>query len=195
MHQLLLDIPSRIETERLFLRSYQAGDGPWYYSMSQKNKPHLAQFEFDNPVMSINSEEDAEIVVRDFAADWVARKAFFMGVFLKSTQEFVAQIYVGVVNWGLPEFEIGYFVEKEHEGRGFVTEAAKGALQFCFGPLGAHRVRLKCDDTNARSYGVADRCGMVREGHIRESKKNADGRMSGTLLYGMLRSEYDAHRA
>jgi RimJ/RimL family protein N-acetyltransferase len=195
MHQLLLDIPNQIDTKRLILRSYQSGDGPWYYLMSQKNKPHLAQFESDNLVMSINCEEDAEIVVRDFAADWVARKAFFMGGFLKSTQEFVAQIYVGVVNWGLPEFEIGYFVEKEHEGRGYVTEAAKGALQFCFGPLGAHRVRLKCDDTNVRSYCVADRCEMVREGHIRENKKNSDGRMSGTLLYGLLRSEYEALKA
>lgn len=195
MHQLLLDIPNRIETERLFLRSYQAGDGTWYYSMSQMNKLHLAQFEADNPVMSINNEVDAEIVVRDFAADWVARKAFFLGVFLKSTQEFVAQIYVGVVNWELPEFEIGYFVDKDHEGQGYVTEATNGALQFCFGSLGAHRVSLKCNDTNARSYSVADRCGMVREGHIRENKKNTNGRMSGTLLYGLLRREYESHTA
>jgi aminoglycoside 6'-N-acetyltransferase len=194
MHQLLLDIPNHMETDRLYLRGYQAGDGPWYYLMSQKNKSHLAQFESGNAVMTINSVEDAEIVVRDFAADWVARKAFFMCAFLKGTQEFVAQIYVGVVNWDLPEFEIGYFVEKEHEGKGFVTEAANGALRFCFGPLGAYRVCLKCDDTNLRSYSVADRCGMVREGHIRENKKNADGTMSGTLLYGLLRSEYEARK-
>ena len=194
MHKLLLDIPDRIETGRLYLRRYQAGDGPWYYQMSQKNKSHLARYESDNPVMSINSEEDAEIVVRDFAADWMARKAFFIGAFQKDTQVFVAQVYIGVVNWDLPEFEIGYFVEKEHEGKGYVTEATNGALQFCFGPLGAYRVRLKCDDTNMRSYSVADRCGMVREGHIRENKKNADGRMSGTLLYGLLRSEYEARK-
>lgn len=192
MHKLLINVPDRIETERLYLRSYQAGDGSWYYPMSQKNKSHLAQFESSNPVMNINSDEDAEIVVRDFAADWVARNAFFMGAFLKDTQEFVAQIYVGVVNWELPEFEIGYFAEQEHEGKGYVTEATRGALQFCFGPLGAYRVRLKCDDTNARSYGVADRCGMAREGHIRENKRNSDGRMSGTLLYGVLRGEYEA---
>ncbi len=191
MHRLLLDLPNRLETRRLYLRSYQAGDGPWYYSMSQKNKAHLAQYESENPVMSINSEDDAEIVVRDFAADWVARKAFFLGAFLKDTQEFVAQIYIGVVNWELPEFDIGYFADKEHEGQGYVTEAVQGALRFCFGPLGAYRVRLECDDSNIRSFRVADRCGMIREGHIRENKKNADCRMSGTLLYGLLQSEYE----
>ena len=191
MHKLLIDIPDRIETERLVLRRYQAGDGAWYYPMSQQNQPHLARYESGNPVMGIHSEEEAEIVVRDFAAEWAARNAFYMGAFLKATLEFAAQIYVGVVNWDLPEFEIGYFAEQAHEGKGYVTEAVRGAIRFCFEVLGACRVSLRCDDTNVRSYGVADRCGMVREGHIREDKRHADGSLSGTLIYGLLRSEFE----
>jgi hypothetical protein len=70
MHKLLLDIPALIETRRLYLRPYQAGDGPWYYAMSQRNKAHLARYESGNPVMTLNTEEDAEILVRDFAAAW-----------------------------------------------------------------------------------------------------------------------------
>ena len=194
MHRLLLDIPTRIETERLYLRSYQAGDGPWYYSMSQKNKPHLARYESGNAVMHIDTEEDAEITVRDFAAAWVARQAFFMGVFRQDTHEFVAQIYIGVVNWDLPEFEVGYFAEAEHEGQGYVTEAVRAALGFIFNHLGAHRARLECDDTNERSFRVAERCGMVQERHIRENKKNPDGTFSGTLHYGMLKSEFTARQ-
>lgn len=195
MHQLLLDIPNQIETDRLYLRAYQAGDGSWYYPMSQKNKSHLARFESDNAVMTIHTPEDAEIVVRIFAAHWIARQAFFMGVFRKdSTHQFVAQIYMGVVNWELPEFEIGYFANQEYEGQGYVTEATKAAIQFCFLHLGAYRIRLACDDTNTRSSHVADRCGMVREGHLRENKKNSDGTISGTLFYGLLRSEFAAHK-
>jgi ribosomal-protein-alanine N-acetyltransferase len=189
MHRLLLDIPNRIETERLYLRCYRAGDGPWYYEMSQKNKSHLARYESGNAVMSINTEEDAEIAVRGLAAAWVARNAFFLGAFRRDTHEFVAQIYVGVVNWDLPELELGYFVDSEHEGQGYVTEAAEAALHFAFKHLGAHRVRLECDDTNARSCRVAERCGMVKEGHIRENKKNPDGSITGTLHYGMLRND------
>ena len=109
MHRMLLDLPPRMETKRLYLRCYQAGDGPWYYKMSLKNKPHLARFEAGNAVMSINLPEDAEITVRDFALAWAARSAFFMGVFQKVTLDFVAQIYIGVVNWNLPEFDLGYF--------------------------------------------------------------------------------------
>jgi ribosomal-protein-alanine N-acetyltransferase len=71
-----------------------------------------------------------------------------------------------------------------------MTGAAKVALRFCFEHLGAYRVCLKCDDTNQRSFTVADRCGMIREGHLRANKKNADGSITGTLLYGLLRNEF-----
>ena len=184
-----VQLPTRIETERLYLRCYGAGDGAWYHVMSQRNKPHLARYEAGNAVMTINSEEEAEAVVRDFAACWAAGDAFFMGVFRRDTQAFVAQIYVGVANRDLPELELGFFADVEHQGQGYVTEAAKAALRFAFEHLGAHRVRLRCDDTNMPSRRVAERCGMVREGHIRENKRSEDGSITGTLLYGLLRSE------
>lgn len=190
MHPNILSIPSRIETQRLFLRAYQPGDGIWYYQMSQRNKSHLKQFESGNAVMGIQSEADGETIVRGFVESWASSTAFFMGAFLKDTQEFVAQIYIGVVSWDLPEFEIGYFADIDHEGKGYVAEATRGALGFIFEILGAHRVRLECDDTNLRSCRVAERCGFVKEGHIRENRRNADGSLSGTLHYGLLRSEF-----
>jgi ribosomal-protein-alanine N-acetyltransferase len=192
MDKMLLEIPTRVEAERITLRSYQAGDGPWYYAMSQRNRTHLARYEADNVLMSIGSEKDAEILVRELAAEWVARTCFFMGAFDRETGAFVAQVYIGPVNWDLPEFEIGFFADVDHEGQGYVTEAVRGALGFIFGHLQAHRVRVECDDTNARSWRVAERCGMVREGHIRENRKNADGTLSGTLHFGLLRSEFEA---
>ncbi len=195
MHKLLLDIPTHLETERLFLRCYQPGDGPWFYTMSQANRAHLTRYEAENVVMSIKTEEDAEVVVRDLANAWAARDCFFLGAFDKQTEVSVAQIYVGPVDWNLPEFQIGYFVDRDHEGQGYVTEAVNAALQFVFEHLKAQRVRLECDDMNVRSYQVAERCGFMREGHIRENRKHADGTLSGTLHYGLLRKEFEQKRS
>jgi aminoglycoside 6'-N-acetyltransferase len=190
--KVLAEIPERIEAERIYLRGYRAGDGAWYYAMGQRNRSHLARYEAENVVMSIESEEQAEAVVQELAAEWRARNCFFMGAFDRETDEFVAQVYVGPVNRDVPEFEIGFFVDRDHEGQGYVTEAARAALGFIFGHLGAHRVRAECDDTNGRSWRVAERCGMVLEGHIRENKRNADGTLSGTLHFGLLRREFEA---
>jgi len=192
VQKMLLEIPTRIETERLYLRCYEAGDGPWYYAMSQKNRSHLTRYESDNVVMSIKSEQDAEVMVRELAVEWRARNCFFMGTFDRETDEFVAQVYVGPINWDVPEFGLGYFVDRDHEGRGFVTEAVKATLRFIFEHLNAYRVRIECDDTNERSCRVAERCGFVREGHLRENKRSPDGTMSGTLYFGLLKREFEA---
>jgi ribosomal-protein-alanine N-acetyltransferase len=189
---MLPEIPARIEAGRIYLRSYEAGDGRWYYAMSQRNRAHLARYEADNVVMSIASEQKAEVIVRELAAEWRARSAFFMGAFDRETDEFVAQVYVGPVSRDLPEFEVGFFVDKDHQGQGYVTEAVRAALAFTFEHLNAHRVRMECDDTNERSWRVAERCGMIREGHIRENRVTADGERSGTLYFGLLKREFEA---
>jgi RimJ/RimL family protein N-acetyltransferase len=188
MHKMLLDIPTHYETERLQVRCYEPGDGEWYYAVGQKNHAHLERFESGNVIFSLNSVEQAEIAVRQMQADFIARNCFFFGAFEKN--RFVAQIYIGVVNWDLPEFEIGYFVDRDHEGQGYVSEATRGALHFTFEHLQAQRVLLKCDDTNLRSIRVAERCGFRREAHFRENKRNPDGSLSGTVVYGLLRRKF-----
>jgi ribosomal-protein-alanine N-acetyltransferase len=185
-------MPERIETERLYLRPYRAGDGEWFHAMSLRNRAHLARYEAENVVLSVHSAEEAESLARELGADWAAGRCFFLGAFERGTEEFVGQIYVGPADWGLPEFEIGFFADCDHEGQGYVTEAVRAVLRCLFGRMGAHRVRLHCDDMNERSRRVAERCGLVLEGHIRESKRHPDGTLSGTLCFGMLKREHEA---
>ncbi len=157
-HRMLLDLPSHLETER------------------------LRPFESDNVLMEIETQEHAEIIARLMAADWVQRSAFFLGLWEKSGEAWAGQVYVGPVDWTLPEFEIGCVEDVDHEGRGFVTEAVQ-----------AHRVSLRCDDTNTRSVQVAERCGFTCEAHQRENKRRADA-ITGTHLYALLRRDYEVLR-
>jgi RimJ/RimL family protein N-acetyltransferase len=187
--------PSVIETSRLIIRSYREGDESWYFEMCLKNRTHLKRFESQNPAMAIKSEEDAKKMISDLANDWKECTHFFLPVFLKDTEEFVAQLYIGPVSWDLPEFAIGYFVDVEHEGKGYVTEAVNEVVKILFEKLNAQRLRIETDDTNVRSIGVAERCGFVKEGHIRENKKNHDGTYSGTLYYGLLKREFRSNRS
>src|SRR5512139_3856176 len=107
---LLYPPTTRIETERLFLRPYRLGDGILYYQISQRNKQHLSQYESGNILMHIESEEEAERAIQGLVADWDSGAAFFLGVFDKQSSEFVAQVYIGLTNRELPEYEIGYIV-------------------------------------------------------------------------------------
>lgn len=190
MHKILYEFPTPFESERLTLRSYHQGDGGWFYAMSVKNREHLSRYEADNVAADIASVEAAEVLVGELEAAWKAHNCFFIGAFEKQTGEFVAQIYVGPVDWNLPEFQIGYFADVDHEGQGYVTESVRAVLAILFERMNAHRVRLECNETNLRSIRVAERCGLTREGYLRENRVKPDGTFSGSYIYGILQAEY-----
>lgn len=190
MNKYLIDIPERLETERLYLRPHKAGDGPMYHTAGIRNRRHLAEFEAGNALMHLKDEEHAEAMVRALAADWAARKYFFIGIFDRSNDEWVGQVYVAPTDWELPEFTIGYIADVDHEGKGYISEAVRRVLKMLFEDVGAHRVVSDCNENNVRSIRLLERCGFRREGHLLENRKNPDGSFHGDYLYAMLQREY-----
>ncbi len=184
-------LPSSFETERFVLRCYQPGDGEMFYLAGLRNRVHLQRYEAGNVLLSAKSVAEAEQLVAELAEDWASGRAFFVGIFDKPSGQWLGQLYLGVVNWQTPEFELGYVVDRDHEGEGVITESVRATLRLVLGDLGARRVRLTCDDTNERSLRVAERTGFVREGHLREDHRQPDGTFTGTYLYGLLKSEFD----
>ncbi|MFW9843078.1 MAG: GNAT family N-acetyltransferase [Candidatus Thorarchaeota archaeon] len=184
------DISVPIVTNRLVIRPYRVEDAVWYHRMSLKNKEHLARYESENSIMSVVTESDAIRTINEFISLWNEQKYRFLGVFLRDTNNYVAQIYLGQLNDQLPEFTIGYIVDVEYEGNGYVTEAVSALVTELFEKTEAHRIRIETDDTNTRSIGVAERCGFVKEGHLRKNKLGPDGTYTGTLFFGLLKEEY-----
>jgi RimJ/RimL family protein N-acetyltransferase len=184
------EIPGKMETERLLLRSYRVGDDPMLLAVSVRNRDHLAEFESGNVLMGLKDEEHAEAVVRELAEKWVVSECFFIGLFEKTTNEWVGQVYVGPTDWKLPEFTIGYVADVNYEGKGYISEAVRRVLKMLFEDLDAHRVRSECDERNVRSTRLLERCGFRREGHSRETKRSADGAFHGDFQYAMLSRDY-----
>ena len=184
------NLPDCFDTERLIVRAYHPGDGAMYQAVGMRNHAHLQRYEAQNSVLKPQNAAEGEALIGEYMAGWAAGRYFMLGAFERVTGDFVCQIYVGTVRWETPEFEVGYFADCEHEGKGYVSEALRAALGFVFEHLGAHRVRLECSDTNTRSMRVAERNGFTREAHLRENQREADGSYSGTLIYGLLRADY-----
>ena len=115
-----------------------------------------------------------------------------MGVWRKAKTEFVAEIYIQGMDWETPAIELGYFADINHGGKGYVTEAAKASLDLIFDHMKAHKVCIICDDANTKAQAVAERCGFVKEGVLREQKRRPGGGFVSTRLYGLLREEYEA---
>jgi ribosomal-protein-serine acetyltransferase len=179
-----------METQRLYLRAYKAGDGPMYYAASMRNRGHLAEFESDNVMMHLKSKDHAEMVVRELAADWMAGSCFFIGIFDKANGEWCGQVYVGPTNWESLEFTIGFVADVHCEGKGYISEAVNGVLEMLFEDLNAYLIKSECSENNIRSRRLLDRCGFRREGYVQEQGANADGSTNRDCLYVLSQKEY-----
>jgi ribosomal-protein-serine acetyltransferase len=85
--------------------------------------------------------------------------------------------------------EIGYWIGRDHEGRGLITKTVAALLDEAFGPLGIDRVTLHTDPANERSRAVARRLGFVEEATLRQATAFPDERRD-EVVYGLMAREW-----
>lgn len=189
---LELDIPELMETESFILRRYQEGDGTMFFEMLENdNRDHLK--ELLGLVAASNEIEFVEKWVCDLGNDWKDHDRFVMGIWRKSTQDLLGHIWIEPINWNNGHFEMGWFVDKNHQGKGIVTEAAQRALIFAFNDLNAHKVTVRIRESGPyveKSKNIAERCGFVYEGLLRDTVKLESGNFISENYYGLLKSEF-----
>ena len=66
--------------------------------------------------------------------------------------------------------ELGYVVAPAARGRGVATDALGQLTAWSFSELGMQRLELLISVVNEQSKRVAERCGFVREGTLRDRK-------------------------
>lgn len=189
----MLVVPSRaelrahpIETDRLLLVPMDPADGPELWLAVSGSRAFLqrwlpwVQFHTD-PASSVRFAEAC-------AADWDQGRALRFVI-----RERVSRTLVGVV--GLEALvhlhrscELGYWLRREATHRGLMTEASRGALDYAFKSLGAHRVRVAAATDNHASLSVIGRLGFRFEGIARQAEW-CDGRWLDHAVFALLATD------
>lgn len=84
--------------------------------------------------------------------------------------------------------EIGYWISKEHRGKGLVTEAVKALISYGFTEMGLHRIQAVIFEPNDISKKVLERVGFTYEGRIRE-RYLKDGRRYDGLMFSIISTD------
>jgi len=79
---------------------------------------------------------------------------------------------------------IGYVLNKDYWGKGYVTEAAKLILKFGFEKLNLKKIIGRCDIDNIASCRVLEKIGMKKEGVLPNFKK-AKGKLRDYYWYSI----------
>ncbi|MGR3290674.1 MAG: GNAT family N-acetyltransferase [Paracoccaceae bacterium] len=79
---------------------------------------------------------------------------------VRETGAFLGQISI-IKPPHFPETEIGWVILPDAQGKGYVSEAARAALDFAFGTLGLKTLVSYIERENTRSIALAERLGAV----------------------------------
>jgi RimJ/RimL family protein N-acetyltransferase len=189
MEPILIDVPERIETERLVLRAPRAGDGQTVNDAIRVSHAELA------PWMpwagTMPSVDESEAHCRRQQARYILREDFVLLMFERATGGGEGELVGGTglhrIDWALRKFEIGYWRRTGCEGRGYVTEAVRALARLAFDALGARRVEIRMDDNNAPSWRVAERAGFTLEALLRFDSATPAGEPRSTRIYARVR--------
>ena len=189
MEPILIDVPERIVTERLVLRSPRAGDGPLVNDAIAVSHAELA------PWMpwagTMPSVDESEAHCRRQQARFLLREDFVFFMFVRDAAGGEGELVGGTglhrIDWTVRKFEIGYWRKTGCEGRGFVTEAVRALARLAFDALDARRVEIRMDDNNAPSWRVAERAGFTLEALLRFDSVTPTGEPRSTRIYARVR--------
>ena len=149
-----------LTTERLIIRPFQEDDYHDLYEYLSLKETY--RFE---PGESISLEEAKKLCLER------AKGTDFWAVTLKDrNKKLIGHVsFIPAVPLFFKTWEIGYIFNPAFQNKGYATEAARAIIAHAFTEQKAHRIVGYCAPDNIASWRVLEKCGMKREGLLREN--------------------------
>lgn len=180
----------RIETERLVLRSFRLEDAQAMYD-NWANDGQVTKFLTWQPHGSVE-------VTRQILAEWAAQydKPDYYNwaiAWKENEDQVIGNISIVKLDEDVETATAGYCLGRKWWRQGVVTEAFSGIIRFLFEEVGVNRIQATHDTENPNSGKVMEKCGLKKEGVLRQSARNCQG-ICDLCIYGLLASEYFAQK-
>lgn len=187
--QILMPAPGELVGERIIVRPYRDEDASAMNAAVQESVDHIRPWQswYDKH----QSVSDTLAFIRRAQASYLLRDDFPMGIFARGSAAYLGGAGLHIRDRWIPFFEIGYWIRKSEEGKGYVSDAVGLLTECAFELLGAQRLLIRCNALNTRSSSVAQRQGFVFEGRLRRAEVDTSGRLADTLIFAMVREDYE----
>ena len=171
------------------LRAFREDDADQVFYSVIHNLEHLKPFmHWATPEYSV---ESAKEFIENSLNSAETRKSLSLGIFDRG--EFIGSVGFVKFDWTVRKTEIGYWIDKEEEGKGIVSAACRVLIEYAFDELGMNRVEVRCSSKNERSAAIPERFGFKMEGVLRQSEFR-DGRLHDFFIFGLLADEWRSNR-
>lgn len=152
---------------RIELRPLEGGDFELWRTVRERSREWLEPWEPLPEPTSPDPATDAD-AFRARCGAWERQRhfdtAYGYGMFLHEGP-FIGEVSLGSVQRGpFQSAFVGYWVDAEHAGQGYVPEGVAVILRHGFEELGLHRVEAAIVPRNVASRRVMDKLGLREEG-------------------------------
>jgi ribosomal-protein-serine acetyltransferase len=171
--------------EKLSLKLRHAEDAEAVFLLTDNNREHLRPwFPWVDATLS---SSDSEKFLIDCQEKFEKKTAADFGVWYDG--KWIGSMGFHTISLTSDWAEIGYWIAKDYEGKGLMTECVEAMIAYGFNELNLHRIQIKCVAYNIKSKAIPERLGFKLEGTIRENRKK-DGEFYDTLTFGLLKNEW-----
>ena len=135
----------------------------------------------------------------DQARAWLERQqesvkrgdSFLYAVCELGDDRFIGTTWLHELSWMDGSAELAIYMDHDHLGAGWGTEAVLTIVRFGFVSLGLTRIWLTVDADNARAIRSYEKVGFKKEGVMRQSRRGLNG-LDDSLMMAILRDEWEA---
>ncbi len=177
----------QIETPRLIIRPVQLGDE---VAINQAIRRSLDILQRWMPWAKDPSLETTKKFIQDAVA---ARESDHFNDFPviainKTTKQFIlAAGFNHFSEFHIGTYEIGYWIDAQYSGQGYVTEFVNALTYFVFEYLKGIRVQIATHVENEKSIAVAKRCGYEYEATLKHNRIDCvSGKPADSFLFAMI---------
>ncbi len=183
-----------LTTARLMLRQISLDDLGWY--IDHFSRQEVAEGQGCAP--PANAEAARADFDRRIIAPFEERDGLRWGLCLRPEGDdkrvdslpLIGSAGVFYVDAKVRSCELGYDLDPDYWGRGYMSEAVTAILDFVFRCMGINRVQALLIPRNDRSRELVERLGFVEEGFMREHSVDERGELIDDILYALLRREW-----
>ena len=148
----------QLNTERLALRNLTPENTEEMLDYYIRNEEHLRQYEPTRDSGFYTYEGQKEILTESFR-QFIDGTSIDLGIF--KDEKLIGKVKLSNIVYGiLRNAFVGYSIDKEHQGKGYMKEALNTVCSYAFEEMGLHRLEASTLMENSRSQGVLKSCGF-----------------------------------